>query len=91
VVHMVDIGVLLLGEVLGISSWGGVYYVQTTISWQGRGGGGAAVWVWTCGKMRGEKYIWILVCIVYGGMESWCTYMSLRSCCGCGSSLWHVV
>jgi hypothetical protein len=32
---MVDIGVLLRSEVVGISSWGGVYYVQITISWQG--------------------------------------------------------
>jgi hypothetical protein len=33
-VYMVDIGVLR-SEVVGISSWGGVYYVQITISWQG--------------------------------------------------------
>jgi hypothetical protein len=34
VVYMVDIGVLP-SEVVRISSWGGVYYVQVTISWQG--------------------------------------------------------
>jgi hypothetical protein len=33
-----------------------------------------------------EKY-YGLWCIVYGGMELLCTYMSVCGCCGCGSSL----
>jgi hypothetical protein len=58
-VYMVDIGVLLHGEVVGISSWGGVYYVQITISWQGGCGVGRYMSLRSC--CRGGSTSWHVV------------------------------
>jgi hypothetical protein len=64
-VDMVDIGVLLLIEVLGVSSWGGVYYMRVTISSQG----GLRCGSEPVEKMCGENYYGFFYCVL--SMEEW--------------------
>jgi hypothetical protein len=74
-VYKLDIDALLRLRVVGHLLVGGIMCRSPYLCQ------GAVVWVGICGKMCGEN-LYDMVCIVYEEMRSWCTYMSLHSCCG---------
>jgi hypothetical protein len=75
-VYKLDIGALLRRGVVGYLLVGVLCVGHHILA------RGTVVWVGTCRKMCGENPLWYGVCIVYEETRSWCTYMSLRSCCG---------